>query len=137
MLSNDTKATTFAVSDTKLCFPVATLSTQDNHWQNFFDQPEKSNVRIYVNIRKNGTGQEDDYRTSYLVDYKYFNKYYKIIAIDSSKQQAFDADSKGTQQVNFTGNLAQEANANTRMFLIIEEAKETILDFPQGTVKVL
>ena len=41
------------------------------------------------------------------------------------------------QQINFTGNLAREGNANTTIFFIIEEAKETILDFSQGTVKVL
>ena len=58
-----------------------------------------------------------------------------MIAIDLSKQQALDADPKAVQQINFTGNL--ERDGNTKMFFIIEEAKETILDFPQGTVKVL
>ena len=53
------------------------------------------------------------------------------MAKDVSKQQAFDADSKAIQQINFTGNL----DVNTAMFLIIEEAKETILDFSQGTVR--
>ena len=41
------------------------------------------------------------------------------------------------QQINFTGNLAGEGNANTTIFFIIEEAKETILDFSQETMKVL
>ena len=58
-----------------------------------------------------------------------------MIAIDLSKQQAFDADPKVTQQINFTGNLAR--HPNTTMFFITEKAKETILDFSQGTVKVL
>ena len=49
-----------------------------------------------------------------------------MIAIDLSKQQALDADQKAIQQINFTGNLHREA----AMFFIIEEAKETILDFP-------
>ena len=53
------------------------------------------------------------------------------MAKDVSKQQAFDADSKAIQQINFTGNLG----VNTAMFLIIEEAKETILGFSQGTVR--
>ena len=72
------------------------------------------------------------------LDFNYFNKYYKMIAIDLSKQQALDADPKAIQQINFTGNLnwARYVNENT-MILIIEEAKETILDFSQGTVKVL
>ena len=56
-----------------------------------------------------------------------------MIAIDLSKQQAFDSDLKVIQQINFTENLDQEAT----MFFIIERAKETTLDFSQGTVGVL
>ena len=58
-----------------------------------------------------------------------------MIAIDLSKQKTLDADPKAIQQINFTANLEQEGN--TTMFFIIEEAKETILDFSQGTIKVL
>ena len=58
-----------------------------------------------------------------------------MIAIDLSKQQAFDADPKAIQQNNFTGNLNRGEGAT--MFFIIKEAKETILDFSQGTVRVL
>ena len=60
-----------------------------------------------------------------------------MIAIDLSKEQTLDADPKAIQQINFTGNLAGEGNANTKMFLIIKEVKETILYFLQATVKVL
>ena len=67
----------------------------------------------------------------------YLKDCYKMIAIDLSKQQAQDADPKLIQKINFTGNLAGDGNANTRMFFIIEEAKETILDFSQGTMTVL
>ena len=58
-----------------------------------------------------------------------------MIAIDLIKQQALDADSRATQQINFTANL--DRAGNTTMFFIIEEAKETVLDFSQKTVKVL
>ena len=58
-----------------------------------------------------------------------------MIAIDLSKQQALDADPKAIQQINFTANLDREGNKT--MFFITEEAKETTLDFSQGTVKVL
>ena len=58
-----------------------------------------------------------------------------MIATDLSKQQALNADPKPTQQINFTGNAAGDSNGNTTIFFIIEEAKETILDFSQGTVK--
>ena len=58
-----------------------------------------------------------------------------MIMIDLSKQQALDADPKAVQEINFTGNLERDDGAI--MFYIIEKAKETILDFSQGTVNVL
>ena len=73
--------------------------------------------------------------TGWLLDYPYFKNYYKMIAIYLSKQQALDADQKAMEQINFTANLDQDGNTTT--FFITEEAKETILDFSQETVKVL
>ena len=58
-----------------------------------------------------------------------------MIAIELSKQQALDADPRAIQQINFTANL--DRVGNTTMFFTIEEAKEIVLDFSQGTVKVL
>ena len=58
-----------------------------------------------------------------------------MVAIDLSKQRALDADPRAIQQINFTANL--DRPGNTTMFFVIEEAKETVLDFSQGTVKVL
>ena len=103
--------------------------------ENFFDQPIKNNKITYDNIRKIATGQGDDYATGCLLDYPYFKDTYKMIAVDLSKQQALDADPRAIQQINFTANL--ERAGNTRVYFILEEAKETILDFSQGTVKVL
>ena len=57
-----------------------------------------------------------------------------MFAIDLSKQQVLDADPRAIQQINFTANL--DRTGNTTMLFIIEEAKETILDFSRGTVKV-
>ena len=86
-------------------------------------------------FEKTTTGQGDDYPTGCLLDYNYFKKHYKMIAIDLSKQQALDVDPKAIQKINFTGNLDR---ANNRvMFFIIEEMKKIILGFSQGTVKVL
>ena len=105
------------------------------HGENFFDQPIKNNKVTYENIRKIATGQGDDYTTRCLLDYPYFMDTYKMIAVDLSKQQALDADPRAIQQINFTANL--DRAGNTRVYFILEEAKETILDFSQGTVKVL
>ena len=113
---------------------------------NFFDQPIENNKVTYDNIRKIATGQGDDYTTGCLLDYPYFANTYKMIAVDLSKQQALDADPRAIQQINFTDPRAiQQINftanldraGNTRVYFILEEAKETILDFSQGTVKVL
>ena len=103
--------------------------------KNFFDQPVKNNKVTYENIRKIATGQGDDYTTGCLLDYTYLKKYYKMIAVDLSKQQMLDADPKVIQQINFTANL--DRVGNKRLYFILEEAKETVLDFSQGTVKVL
>ena len=103
--------------------------------KNSFDQPIKNNKVTYKNIRKIATGQGDDYTTGCLLDYIYFKNYYKMIVVDLSKQKALDADLKAIQLVNFTGNL--DRPGNTRIYFILEEAKETVLDFSQGTVKVL
>ena len=87
--------------------------------KNFFDQPTNNDIKTFENIRKSATGQGDDYTTGCLLDYPYFKENYKMIAIDLSKQQALDVDPRAIQQINFTA------------------AKETVLDFSQGTVKVL
>ena len=58
-----------------------------------------------------------------------------MIAIGLSKQQALDADPRVIQEINFKSNL--DRDGNTTMFFIIEESKETVLDFSQGTVKFL
>ena len=102
--------------------------------RNFFDQPINSMNKTYENIRKIATGKGDDYTTGCLLDYSYFKENYKMIAIDLSKQQVLDADPRTIQQINFTANL--ERTENTTMFFIIEQVKETDLDFSQGTVKV-
>ena len=58
-----------------------------------------------------------------------------MIVVNSDKQQALDSDRKAIQQINFTANL--DRTGNTRIYFIFEDAKETVLDFSQGTVKVL
>ena len=103
--------------------------------KNVFDQPINSMIKTYENIREIATGQGDDYTAGFLLDYSYFKDHYQMIAIDLSKQQALDADPRAIQQINFTANLDREGN--TTMFVIIAEAKENVLDFSQGIIKVL
>ena len=58
-----------------------------------------------------------------------------MIAVDLSKQQALDADPKAIQQIYFTADL--DRAENIRIYSILEEAKETVIEFSQGTVKIL
>ena len=64
-----------------------------------------------------------------------FKENFKLIATDLSKQHGVDADPKAIQQIDFTGNLDWIRNAT--IFFILEEVKETISDFSQGTMKAL
>ena len=81
---------------------------------NFFWSTSKKKKEItYVNIRKIAAGQVCNYTNGCLLDYPYLKENYKIIAIDLSKQQVFDADSKAIQQINFIGNLQHVENATS------------------------
>ena len=70
--------------------------------QKSFEQPVRNNLKSYGSIRKIATDQGKDYTTGCLLGYNYFKNYYKMIAIDLSKQQSFDADPKTIQQIKFT-----------------------------------
>ena len=100
-----------------------------------FDQPIKNKKITYDNIRKIATGYGDDCTIGCLLDYPYFIETYKMIAVDLSKQKALDFDPQAIQQINFTAKL--DRAGNTRVYFILEEAKETVLDFSQGIAKVL
>ena len=72
------------------------------------------------------------------MDFAYSEKNYRLIAVDLSKQKTLDADSRAIQQFIFTGKIKAEA-ANTRVIIyyILEQSKETKLEFAKGTTKVL
>ena len=101
--------------------------------RNFFDEPVKNDFRKYDHIWKIVIGLGDDYTNGGVLDYPYFKKYHKLIAKDW--QQKLDPGPKLIQQINFIGNL--DRDGNTQMFFIIEELKETFLDFSKGKFKVL
>ena len=65
-------------------------------------------------------------------------KSYRLIAVDLNEQKALDADSRAIQQIIFTGKIkATEANTRVIIYYILEQSKETILEFAKGTAKVL
>ena len=105
--------------------------------RNFYDQPINDFIKQYDEVRKISSGKGDDYTTGFLLDFSYFQKNYRIIAVDLSKQKALDADSRVIQQIIFTGKI-KAAVANTRViiFYVLEKSKETILESSKGTTKV-
>ena len=70
---------------------------------NFSNQSVDSNIKQCEEIRKLTTGQDEDYTTVCLLDYDYIKNYYRLIAVDLSKQKDLDADPKAIYKVEFTG----------------------------------
>ena len=106
--------------------------------KNFYDQPINDWIKQYDEIRKISTAQGDDYTTDCLLDFSYFEKNYRLIAADLSKQKALDADSRAIQQIIFNGKIkAREANTRVIIYYILEKLKETMLQFSKGTTTVL
>ena len=79
-------------------------------------------------------GRNNDYTTSNLLDYEYFSKYYKLIAMDLSKQIELE-NTDFRQQINFISTL--DGNDGAAMFFIIQKSKETTLEFSQNAVIIV
>ena len=71
-----------------------------------------------------------------MIDYAYFKDNYKLIAVDLSKQKTLDADPRATQQILFQGVVGDDST-QIRLYTILEQSKETVLEFYKGTAKVL
>ena len=83
----------------------------------FFDLPIKTEEEAYEKIID--ISRNNEYTTGNLLDYDYFKKYYKLIAIDLSKQQVLQENEDLIQQINFIGRLTEADN----VFIIIEKKK--------------
>ena len=101
--------------------------------RNFYNQSINDSIKQYDEVRKVSIGQGDDYTTGCLLDFAYFEKNYRLIAADLSKQKALDADPRAIQQIIFTG----KASENIVVYYILEQSKEPILQFSKGTTDVL
>ena len=100
--------------------------------RNFYDNPIKSNIEKYRELKKVMTGKGEDYTTGSLLDFNYFDKDYKLVAVDLSKQKELDADPRAIQQIEFKYMLG----TNSTIYWVLEKSKGTILEFYKGTVKV-
>ena len=97
----------------------------------FFDLPIKTEEESYEKIIDICINNE--YTTGNLLDYDYFKKHYKLIAIDLSKQQVLQENEDLIQQINFIGKLEEAAN----VLIIIEKKEKTILEFSQNLANVI
>ena len=97
----------------------------------FFDLPIKTEEEAYEEIID--ISRKNEYTTGYLLDYDYVKKYYKLIAIDLSKQQVLQENEDLVQQISFIGKLEEAAN----VFIIIEKKENTILEFSQNLANVI
>ena len=97
----------------------------------FFDLPIKTEEEAYEKIID--ISRNNEYKTGNLFDYDYFKKYYKLIAIDLSKQQVLQENEDLIQQINFIGKLEEAAN----VFIIIENKENTILKLSQNLANVI
>ena len=94
----------------------------------FFDMPIKNEEETYKEILE--MGRNNDYTTGNLLDYEFFSKHYKLIAMGLSKQiELENPDLK--QQINFIGKL--ERNEGATMFFIIEKSVATTIEFSQNS----
>ena len=97
----------------------------------FFDLPIKTEEEAYEKIID--VNRNNEYTTGNLLDFDYFKEYYKLIAIDLSKQQVLQENEDLIQQINFIEKLEEAAN----VFIIIEKKENTILEFSQNLANVI
>ena len=97
----------------------------------FFNLPIKNEEEAYEKIID--ISRNNEYTTGNLLDYDYFKKYYKLIAIDLSKQQVLQENEDLIPQINFIGKLEEASN----VFIIIEKKENTILEFSQNLANVI
>ena len=97
----------------------------------FFDLPIKTEEEAYEKIID--ISRNNEYTTGNLLDYDYFKKYYKLIAIDLSKQQVLPENEDLIQQINFIGKLEEAAN----VFIMIEKKENTILELSKNLANVI
>ena len=99
--------------------------------RNFYDNPIESDIEKYRELKKLMIGKGEDYTTGSLLDFNYFKKHYKLVAVDLSKQNELDADPRAIQQIEFKYMLG----TNSAIYWVLEKSKETILEFYKGTFK--
>ena len=89
-------------------------------------------LKKFRELKKVMIEKGEDYTTGSLLDFNYFKKHYKLVAVDLSRQKELDADPRATQQIEFKYMLGTDST----IYWVLEKSKEHILEFYKGTVKV-
>ena len=97
----------------------------------FFDVQVKNKEEAYE--KNMSVSKNNDYAIGNLVDYEYFSKHYKLIAINLSKQIELE-NSDLRQQINFIGKLEDD---KAKIFIIIEKSEETTFEFLQNSLIII
>ena len=100
--------------------------------RNLYDNPIEGDIEKYRELKKVIIGKGEYYIIGYLLDFNYFDKHYKLVDVDLSKQKELDPDPKAIQQIE----LKYMLGTNPTIYWVFEKSKETILEFYKGTVKV-
>ena len=100
--------------------------------RNVYDNPIEGDIEKYRELTKVMIGKGEHNTTGSLFDFNYFDKLYKLVAVDLSKQKELDADPRAIQQIEFKYML----RTNSTIYWVLEKSKETILEFYKGTAKV-
>ena len=100
--------------------------------RNSYDNEIESDIEKYRELKKVMIGKGEYYTTGSLLDFNYFDKHYKLVAVDLSKQKELDADPRAIQQIEFKYMLGTDST----IYRVLEKSKEAILEFYKGTVKV-
>ena len=101
--------------------------------RNFYDNPIESDIEKYRELKNVMIGKGEDYTTGSLLDYNCFDKHYKLLAVDLSKQKQLDADPRAIQQIEFKYMLG----TNSTIYWVLKKSKETIFDFTKELLKYI
>ena len=99
--------------------------------KSFLDVPVTNKEEAYEKIMS--ISKNNDYTTGNLLDYEYFSKHYKLIAIDLSKQIELENPDL-RQQINFIGKIEDD---RATMFFIIEKLEETTFELSQNSASII
>ena len=100
--------------------------------KSFFYTPIKNKEETCKQVIE--TKRNNDYAARTLLDYEYFSKRYKLIAIDLTKPIELESPNL-KQQINFIGSLKR--NEGATMFFIIEKLEDTTFEFSQNAATVV